>query len=66
MQVRRRPIGDGLGAVLRGLLTYHFEPLKCEIGLTVLIGNFPKVSVAASNARLLSKCLSWTEYIPEH
>lgn len=40
VQERTRPIRDGLHAVLRGLLTCYFWRLKCEINLTVLIGNF--------------------------
>lgn len=40
VQVTTRSIRDGLNAVFRGLLTVHFERLKCEMNLTVLIGNF--------------------------
>lgn len=51
VQVRRRPTHDGLGAVLGGLLTCYFEPLKCEIHLTVLISNFLNESMAAIDIR---------------
>ena len=40
MQMRRRPIRDGLDAVLGGVLTRFFWCLKCGSGLTVLNGNF--------------------------
>ena len=47
VQVRTRPIRDGLDAVLRGLLTYYSQRLECKINLTVLIGNFQKDLMAA-------------------
>ena len=40
MQVRRRPVRDGLGAVLGGVLTCYFWYLKYRSDLTVLTGNF--------------------------
>ena len=42
VQVRTRPIRDGLDAVLRGLPTVYFERLKCEMKSNgkVLIGKF--------------------------
>ena len=49
------PNRDGLGAVLGGLLTCYFEPLKCEIDLTVLISNFLNDSMAAIDIRRFSK-----------
>ena len=40
VQVRTRPICDGLDAVSRGLLT-------CEMNFTVLVGNFQNESIVA-------------------
>ena len=45
VQVRRRPIRDGLGAVLGGALTCYFWCLKCGSDLTVLTGNFQNDSM---------------------
>ena len=56
VQVRTRPIRDGLDAVLRGLLTYYSQRLECKINLTVLIGNFQKDLMAAYLCRLLPRC----------
>ena len=36
VQVRRRPIRDGLNAVLGGVFTFYFWCLKCRSDLTVL------------------------------
>ena len=43
VQVRTRPIWDGLDAALRGPLTRHFEHLKYRIDQTVLTGNFQMI-----------------------
>ena len=37
VQVRTRPIRDGLNAALRGLLTVYFEHLKYNNCLSVLV-----------------------------
>lgn len=53
MQVRRRPIRDGLGAVLGSLLTGCFWCRKYGSDLIVLTGNFKKHSVVASKHCLI-------------
>ena len=42
VQVKSRPICDGLGAASRGLSTHYFWGLKCKCDLTVLTGKFQK------------------------